>query len=100
MDAGHGGSDPGASSENVYEKDITLQTALKMQWVLEGRGYTVYMSRTTDVYPSLSDRTNGANSAGVDLFIRFRCIVFAKLLPYSIKIHKNHKVSNNNDPNR
>jgi N-acetylmuramoyl-L-alanine amidase len=48
LDAGHGGSDPGAVvSDNTKEEDITLAIALKTEQALIDQGYKVEMVRTT-----------------------------------------------------
>jgi N-acetylmuramoyl-L-alanine amidase len=77
IDPGHGGSDPGAQSNGLAEADITLDIALKFQQWLEadsadssgGGNWSVYMTRTTDTYVSLSSRTSYANSIGVARFV-------------------------------
>lgn len=70
LDPGHGGSDPGASSYGIKEKDITLKLAKKTQSYLNDyKNVTVKMSRTKDTYPSLTKRTNEANSWGADAFV-------------------------------
>lgn len=49
IDAGHGGEDPGAiGSSGVYEKDINLNIALKLQQFIEQNGGIVLMSRVDD----------------------------------------------------
>src|SRR5699024_7563397 len=50
IDAGHGGSDPGAKSRGVSEKQLTLTTSNYLKSELEARGYLVLMSRTSDKY--------------------------------------------------
>src|SRR5690625_1750717 len=69
LDAGHGGSDPGAIGNGLHEKDVTLDIALRTKKELEAAGYTVIMSRTTDKYLSLSERTNHANRVNADIFV-------------------------------
>lgn len=69
IDAGHGGSDTGAIAYGLREKQITLKTARMVESLLKNRGYKVIMSRTTDIYPTLSDRTNEANRHNADLFV-------------------------------
>ncbi|MGB0652342.1 MAG: PKD domain-containing protein [Thermoplasmatota archaeon] len=69
VDPGHGGSDPGATYAGVEEADINLDVALELRDLLEAEGATVYMTRSTDVAVSLSDRTSGANSWGADYFL-------------------------------
>lgn len=63
IDAGHGGYDPGTLSKGVYEKDIALSIALKTRDKLEELGFTVLMTRTEDVFVSLSDRRKAYNSS-------------------------------------
>lgn len=69
IDAGHGGSDPGAVDNGLREKDITLDIALRTKQLLEEKGFTVIMTRETDVYPSLKQRTDLANNAKADIFV-------------------------------
>src|SRR5690625_55482 len=69
LDAGHGGSDPGAIGNGLQEKDVTLDIALRTKKELEAAGYTVIMSRMTDKYLSLSERTNHANRVNADIFV-------------------------------
>ncbi|WHY81039.1 SH3 domain-containing protein [Siminovitchia fortis] len=70
VDAGHGGSDTGATGNGLREKDLTLKIAQKVNKNLVNN-YTVNtkMTRTSDVYISLKQRTNIANSWGADLFL-------------------------------
>jgi N-acetylmuramoyl-L-alanine amidase len=71
LDAGHGGSDPGArSSSGRWEKDFTLPVVLKMQALLASDSrIKVFLTRSGDTYPSLSDRVNLAESVKADLFL-------------------------------
>ncbi len=72
LDPGHGGRDKGAPGAvpGVYEKDITLAIALKLQKKLkETLGCEVILTRTTDKYLSLEERTAIANMKNGDLFI-------------------------------
>ncbi len=58
----------------VAEYVVNLQVALKLQKLLEDRGYTVIMTRTShDVNISNAERAAIANDAGVDAFIRVHC---------------------------
>ena len=71
LDAGHGGKDFGARGAISNEKDITLAVTLKLGKILSDsmNGVQVIYTRTTDDYPSLSDRHEIANKANADLFI-------------------------------
>lgn len=69
IDAGHGGTDPGAIGNNLNEKDLTLSLSLKQKSLLENAGYTVLLSRSTDTSVPLQERTDAANNWGADLFI-------------------------------
>jgi N-acetylmuramoyl-L-alanine amidase len=71
IDPGHGGEDGGAFGPGgLAEKDITLSVALKLRDVLAERlGCAVLMTRSTDTFVSLEDRTAFANNNEADLFI-------------------------------
>lgn len=69
VDAGHGGSDPGAVAAGIREADLVLPYAYALQVALEDRGHTVHMSRTADTFPSLRARTDEANALDVDCFV-------------------------------
>src|SRR5699024_4196463 len=69
IDPGHGGNDPGTVGKRSKEKDNVLKVAKKLKTLLEKYGHTVKMTRSTDVFISLSQRANMANSWGADYFI-------------------------------
>jgi N-acetylmuramoyl-L-alanine amidase/PKD repeat protein len=69
IDAGHGGKDPGATRFELKEKDANIDIALRLKNKLEANGFLVVMTRTSDVYYSLDDRVNMANSSGADIFL-------------------------------
>lgn len=71
LDPGHGGKDPGAIGySGVYEKNITLAMAKELKAVLDKEGrYTVYLTRTTDVFIPLRDRVKIARKYDADLFM-------------------------------
>lgn len=64
LDPGHGGSDPGAVYKTLEEADVNLDIAFRLKALLENAGYTVFMTRTTDVTKSNNDRYTFANSVG------------------------------------
>lgn len=69
VDAGHGGSDPGAQSRYANEKDHTLDISRKLRVYLQARGANVLMTRDADYKPSLQSRADFANSRRADLFV-------------------------------
>ena len=69
IDAGHGGKDPGAVNGDIYEKDIALQIALKLNNALKNNGFETSMSRSTDVFIPLVERAQKANNFGADFFV-------------------------------
>ena len=64
---GHGGSDPGAVSNNTKEKDLNLSIALACRDVLARHGVSVKMSRTKDEDDSLSEEIRECNAYQPDL---------------------------------
>lgn len=71
LDAGHGGSDPGAVFEGRMEKDDNLRLVLAVGRLLEEGGIEVSYTRTTDIYETPFQKAEEANQAGVDYFISF-----------------------------
>jgi N-acetylmuramoyl-L-alanine amidase len=70
IDAGHGGHDPGAHGNGINEAELTLDVALRVQKLLEKEpGIEVVMTRDTDVFIPLEERTAIANREGADLFL-------------------------------
>lgn len=72
IDAGHGGHDPGAIgfTKGVYEKNITLQSALLLREILrKDPRFHVLMTRESDVFLPLEKRIIIARDLRADLFI-------------------------------
>ncbi|MDO4555358.1 MAG: N-acetylmuramoyl-L-alanine amidase [Lachnospiraceae bacterium] len=70
LDAGHGGSDSGATGNGYKEKDFTLSIVKAAKTYFDNNSdYKVYYTRLTDTYPSLSDRYKLANEVNADMFI-------------------------------
>jgi N-acetylmuramoyl-L-alanine amidase len=70
IDAGHGGHDPGASAYGLQESDLVLDVALRLKKLLEAQpGFEVVMTRDTDVFIPLEERTAIANRESADLFL-------------------------------
>jgi N-acetylmuramoyl-L-alanine amidase len=69
IDAGHGGSDFGATYLGRMEKDDNLRLALAVGEILEKNGVNVIYTRTEDVYETPAQKAAKANAAGADYFI-------------------------------
>jgi N-acetylmuramoyl-L-alanine amidase len=71
IDPGHGGKDPGALGQHVYEKTINLAVALRLGKLIEEwfPDVKVIYTRTQDVAVDLYERGNIANRNNADLFI-------------------------------
>ncbi len=70
IDAGHGGHDPGAQGNGVSESELTLDVATRLGRLLEKQpGVEVVLTRDTDVFVPLEERTAIANREGADLFL-------------------------------
>ena len=69
IDAGHGGTDPGALGYGYRESDLNLQVAKKVESKLKSKGIDVKMSRSSDIFYSLSERAEMANDYGADAFV-------------------------------
>ena len=81
LDPGHGGKDCGAQAGKICEKTITLAIGKLTKKTLESRGYKVYMTRDSDSYISLTDRTKFANNKEADIFVS----IHANSLPKTSK---------------
>ena len=69
IDAGHGGHDSGAIGGRKKEKDLVLQIAKRLERQLKKRGYTVYMTRKSDRFLKLPQRTKIADKKNAKVFI-------------------------------
>lgn len=71
VDPGHGGHDPGAvGPSGLQEKDVVLAIGLKLRQMLRDElGLDVVMTRSTDVFIPLEERTAIANKVNADLFL-------------------------------
>lgn len=69
LDAGHGGSDFGATYLGRMEKDDNLRLTLAVGRILENAGVNVIYTRTGDVYESPAEKTAIGNAADADYFV-------------------------------
>ena len=74
VDAGHGGSNPGAiSTSGIREKDLNLAMAYMLKNELERRGAMVVLSRSEDSELSMYERVDIFNEADVDMLFSVHC---------------------------
>lgn len=69
IDAGHGGTDPGACGNSIKEKDITLKLAKRIGTGLKEQGVSIIYTRSADKYVALGERCRIANNNACDCFI-------------------------------
>lgn len=71
LDAGHGGKDAGAVKGKLYEKDIVLKVVKLIKQYLEKTytGATIKLTRSSDVFLSLSERARRANDLKASVFV-------------------------------
>ena len=69
LDPGHGGHDRGAGVGYVYEKHLALDTARRVAQLLQGAGLHVVLSRTSDYFITLEDRSRLGNSRSNAVFV-------------------------------
>ena len=70
IDAGHGGYDPGAKGKGVTEAELVLDVTLRLEKLLQKvPGIEVILTRRTDEFIPLPERTAIANREGADLFL-------------------------------
>lgn len=84
LDAGHGGKDSGAISNNLYEKDLNLEIVDKLESELLSRGALVLLTRDDDYDLS----TTNINRKRDDLYSRIKLINDSNCDLY-ISIHLN-----------
>ena len=70
IDPGHGGHDPGAKGKGLTEAELVLDVAMRVEKLLEKvPGVEVILTRRTDDFIPLPERTAIANREGADLFL-------------------------------
>ncbi|HBD27221.1 N-acetylmuramoyl-L-alanine amidase [Flavobacterium sp.] len=74
LDAGHGGKDYGAVYHGNIEKNIALQTTLRVGAILEkDPQIDVVYTRKSDVFIELQQRANIANKSKGSIFVSMHC---------------------------
>ena len=70
IDAGHGGHDSGAiGAKKYYEKTVVLQIAKRVEKYLKKKRFKVKMTRSSDHFVKLKNRTRFANRHKADIFV-------------------------------
>jgi len=69
LDAGHGGHDTGATESGKREKDLVLQITQKLYKAFKSKGYKVYLTRGSDRFLKLGQRTRIADRKDAQVFI-------------------------------
>ena len=70
IDAGHGGTDPGATSmQHLTEKEVTLDVASRLKALLTKNGFEVVITRASDRLIPLRERAHIANQSDGDIFV-------------------------------
>ena len=79
VDPAHGGRDPGANSDGVFEKDVTLAVANKVSALAgEYPGLRVVLTRSTDAEVLSDERIAIANREGAALYVAIHVNAFSK----------------------
>ncbi|HEY8422132.1 MAG TPA: N-acetylmuramoyl-L-alanine amidase [Thermoclostridium sp.] len=86
LDAGHGGSDPGATYGND-EKWYNLDITLRLEKLLKEKGVNVKLTRSTDVFVGLDERAEMANEWGADIFISIHNNALMKAMHGTMTFH-------------
>ena len=70
LDFGHGGSDNGTVGiAQVKEKDINMHVGTQVASLLKKKGFRVVLTRESDIFVPLDQRTSLANKTGAQLFV-------------------------------
>jgi len=70
LDPGHGGRDPGCIGRGgLKEKEVVLDVCLRLKKLLETNNFEVFLTRESDIYVPLENRTIIANQKGADLYL-------------------------------
>jgi N-acetylmuramoyl-L-alanine amidase len=69
LDPGHGGKDDGASGNNLIEKNLSLDVALRVEKILKPFNFPVIMTRRDDTFIPLEERAAIANRLENGIFV-------------------------------
>ncbi len=79
IDSGHGAQDNGARIGYIYEKHLALDVARRLERYLNAQGIRTVMTRTTDVFIPLEERSELANQTrdSILVSIHFNMVNYA-----------------------
>jgi N-acetylmuramoyl-L-alanine amidase len=98
IDAGHGGKDPGAMGVGgVIEKDIVFDIAQRLKSDLSAMGFQVLMTRDTDNFISLQERTAMATRQKADLFLSIHANATKSRKTRGLEIYYSRKIDKDTD---
>lgn len=95
IDAGHGGTDCGATRAGIKESDINLAVAQRVEAILKQKGYKVYMTRSGDQTVSLQERVDIAEGKDEDVFVSIHVNSSENTSPVGTETHYYHQYSYN-----
>lgn len=76
IDPGHGGKDAGAIKDNLKEKDINLEVAVRLAWLCSRHKIGFILTRFGNRFISLNECCKRANTTKAELFISIHCNSF------------------------
>jgi len=89
VDPGHGGEDPGASGPGgTHEKDVVLQIARKVKQRFDQTpGFKAFLTRDSDYYVGLRQRTLIARQQKADFFVSIHADAVRSKQPYGSSVY-------------
>jgi N-acetylmuramoyl-L-alanine amidase len=88
IDAGHGGHDPGASAFGISEAELVLDVTLRLEKLLQQQpGIEVVLTRRTNEYVALDERTEIANRESADLFLSVHANASANATAHGVETY-------------
>jgi N-acetylmuramoyl-L-alanine amidase len=88
IDPGHGGHDPGATGKGLTEASLVLDVSLRLEKLLaDVGGVEVILTRRTDDFVALQERTAIANREGADLFLSIHANASSNALAQGIETY-------------
>jgi N-acetylmuramoyl-L-alanine amidase len=93
LDPGHGGQDSGAMCGTIFEKDLTLDIAQRIDRLLQSQGVATLMTRVGDSYVSLQDRAAVTNRSRDCIFISIHFNESKKVVSGVVTYYAEHQAA-------